>query len=376
MLKQMKIIFAACLYYGGPVRLLQWWTQHAGQRLIILNYHRATGGDLRRHLLYLRRHYRLLHLEEALEELYTPRKQWKHLHDCRTPLVLTFDDGYRDNYTHAFPLARELQIPITIFLIPGYMESNNRFWWLEADYLLQHAQVEKATLAGRTYHLGQPEERKLLTQTIDAHVHYAASVAEREVFLALTREALAVPPSLALEEAALPLKWSEVREMQQSGWVSFGAHTMQHPILACLRDATEVQREVSECRTLIEQQLGYPVHIFAYPIGRPADIGEQGLHAVREAGYAWAVTTIHGINTPHSDPHQLRRIKTDVNQHWLVIAAETVGLWQLSSTLKNSLKNSLSGGSNLAIHTSQVISNSSPQQELITANKHMKGKTQ
>src|SRR5579859_7640613 len=124
-----------CCYYGGLVHLARWWMQRSGRRLIILNYHRATGGDLRSHLLYLRRHYRMLHLEEALEELYTTKKT-KQVHDRRTLLVLTFDDGYRDNYTHAFALARELQIPITIFIIPGYIESGDYFWWLENERLV------------------------------------------------------------------------------------------------------------------------------------------------------------------------------------------------------------------------------------------------
>src|SRR5437660_5933855 len=130
MYAQLRLFVAACCYYSGLVPLARWWTQLSGQKLIILNYHRASGGDLRRHLLYLRRHYRILHLEEALKELYTPGNSKKQVHDRRTMLVLTLDDGHRDTYTHAFPLARELQIPITVFLIPGYIESHNCYWWL------------------------------------------------------------------------------------------------------------------------------------------------------------------------------------------------------------------------------------------------------
>src|SRR5437667_5147971 len=99
MRKRVLTLIAACFYYSGLVMLARWWTRHSGARLVILNYHRATGGDLRRHLLYLRRHYRILHLEEALQELYSPHKQAVGC-DRRTPLVLTFDDGYHDNYTH------------------------------------------------------------------------------------------------------------------------------------------------------------------------------------------------------------------------------------------------------------------------------------
>ena len=351
MYKQIKLFLAACLYYGGLVKLLRWWTQRFRQRLIILSYHRASGGDLRRHLLYLRRHYRLLHLEEALEEFYMPHKERKQPSDRRTPLVLTFDDGYHDNYTHGFALARELLVPFTIFLIPGYIGSGNYFWWLEADRLVCHAQVDKVTIEGRTYLLEQPEERSALVRTIDARVRYAASVAEREEFLALVREALAVPSSASVEEALLPLKWAEVREMEESRWVSFGAHTMHHPILACLKDPAEMKREVSECRTVLEQQLDQPVRIFAYPVGGHEHIGEEALRAVRDEGYSWAVTAIDGINTPQSDPYQLRRIETGVDRHWLILAAETVGVWQLLSSLWKNSPVGVRRPSNLAVNT-------------------------
>src|SRR5947209_18402516 len=127
MRRQIGVFVAACFYYSGLLKLARWWTQRSGPRLIILTYHRASGGELRYHLLYLRRHYRMLHLEEALEELYTSSKDEKYKCDRRTMLVLTFDDGYRDNYTRGFALAQELQVPITIFLIPGYIESGNSF---------------------------------------------------------------------------------------------------------------------------------------------------------------------------------------------------------------------------------------------------------
>src|SRR5438445_2414888 len=146
MRRQLGIIVAASFYYSGLVKLARWHTERSWPCLVILNYHRASGGDLRRHLLYLRHHYRMLHLEEALEELYALPGERKQGRDQRTPLVLTFDDGYYDNYTHAFALARELQVPITIFLIPGYVESGDHFWWLEAERLTRHTQVDKATV--------------------------------------------------------------------------------------------------------------------------------------------------------------------------------------------------------------------------------------
>ncbi len=334
MRKRLLIFIAACFYYSGCVRLARWWTKYRQKRVIVLNYHGASGGDLLRHLLYLRRHYRMLHLEEALAELYGQQKEPTAAQDRRTPLVLTFDDGYRDNYTHAFALARQLQVPLTIFLIPGYLESGEHFWWREGRRLVDRSQVDEVTIAGCRYDLRQPAERNALAQAIDRHLRCACSVEQREGFLAWARKALAVPAaSGAQEEAVLPLQWVQVREMQESGWVSFGAHTMHHPILAYLSDPAEVQREVGECRRLLEQRLGHPVRAFAYPVGQLQHIGDKVQYAVQQAGYAWALTTMYGFNTPRSNPYLLRRIEVDVSQHWLVMAAEAAGLWGLFSRL-------------------------------------------
>ncbi len=332
--RHVEMLITACFYYMGLVKLTRWWTRRFAQHLVILCYHHASGGDLRRHLLYLRRHYRLLHLEAALEELYASPKdrlQWK---DRRTPLALTFDDGYHDNYTHAFALARELQVPITIFLVPGYIESRSRFWWQESEYLVDQALVCEATIEGQTYHLNRLTERKALAQMIDARVRYSTSVAEREEFLVSIRKTLAVPIAVSAEEqTTLPLTWAEVQDMEASGWISFGAHTMHHPILAYMADPTEVQYEVRECREVLEQHLGHPVRSFAYPVGQLEHIGAMGLHAVRDAKYDWAVTAIQGFNVPQTAPHLLRRVVVDVDHHWLTVAAKASGVWGIFSRL-------------------------------------------
>lgn len=332
--KRLRLYISACFYYSGLVSLVRWWTQRSTPRLTILYYHQASGGDLRRHLLYLRRHYRILDLEKALEELYTPAKKAIQPQDQRSLLALTFDDGYSDNYTHAFPLSCELQIPITIFLIPGYMEHGNAFWW--STRLLRLAHVDHVTLAGNTYHLENLEERQTLAQVIDTSFSQCATASEREQFLIHLHKMLAVSTSVTFKEEPVPLlTWAQVHEMQESGWVSFGSHTVHHPDLGSLLDPSAVQHEVAACRTMLEQQLAQPVHSFAYPFG---SIGEHGADAVKQANYHWAVTTIPGTNTCQSISYLLRRRNIGVTKHWLVMAAEVVGIWEFFSRLKSGVR--------------------------------------
>jgi peptidoglycan/xylan/chitin deacetylase (PgdA/CDA1 family) len=327
---------AACLYYSGWVALGRWCMQQQGPRLIILNYHTASEGDLRQHFLYLRRHYRLLHLEEALEELFSPSSDKEQ--DRRTLLVITFDDGYYDNYTHCFALARELQIPITIFLVPGYIETGDRFWWLEPDYLVAQASVSEVMIEGQIYNLNKSEERAVLTRAIDARVRFASSVHEREVYLRDVRQLLGAPNGVTLEERKnLPMSWLEIEAMKRCKWISFGGHTMHHPILAHLSEPHEVEYEVRESRTELEHHLGSRVRSFAYPVGKLEDIGEHGVRSVRKAGYVWAVTTIKGWNTPHSNPYLLHRLSVDPWQHWLLIAAMVSNVRHLFPNLLKTL---------------------------------------
>ncbi len=327
---------AALFYYSGLVHLARWWTRRSSQHLIILNYHHASEGSLRRHFSYLKKHYRIVHIDTALDELYnlTKKNQPQNM-ERLTTLSITFDDGYRDNYTYAYPLASELKVPFTIYLVPGYIESGSHFWWEEGKRLVSRTQMSNANIEERSYDLEKSHERAALATAIDRYVRHAQSVAERETFLLSARKMLSVPSTPLKEDvSSLPLTWEQVKEMDMSGWVTFGAHTMNHPILAYLTDYSEMQQEIKECRTVLEQQLGHSVYSFAYPVGQMQHIGSDVRHAVCKVGYKWAVTTNYGINGPQSDPYMLRRIEVDVDQHWLLVAAEAAGLWSFFSRLR------------------------------------------
>jgi peptidoglycan/xylan/chitin deacetylase (PgdA/CDA1 family) len=303
--------------------------------VLVLNYHGASGGHLERHLAYLRRHYRVLPLEAALEDLFAaPAARHDGEDDERTPLVLTFDDGYRDNYTLAAPLARKYALPFTIFLIPHYVESGRHFWFREAEFLVRCARTREASLDGRDYRLDRAADREALARAIFARARSAGTVAEREAFLASTREALGVPEDAAADaEALIPFGWAQARAMEADGGVSYGSHTINHPILAHLEDDRDVWAEVVESRAILERHLGHPIRALAYPVGKPEDIGAPALLAAR-AAYDWALTTVPGPNTPETDPHLLRRMYTDSEEPWWVLAAQAAGIWSLFSRVR------------------------------------------
>lgn len=327
------LLFAsACLYYSGLIRLVNWLHRYSGRRLLIVNYHLASRGELRRHLLYLRKHFRLQFVDHALEELYTTDEDKTSSKDRRIPLAVTFDDGYVDNYTHAYTLARELQIPITIFLISGYIGGGAAFWWF--DHLVEKAQVDQISIDGHTYHTNNLDEQRELAQIIDTNVNATADEDARQTYVRWMSCMFSEPvaANAGPDEAPVPmLTWEQVQEMRASGWVAFGGHTLHHPTLARLTNADEACKEVAACRSLLQEKLAQPARVFAYPHGGIEHIGADGVVAVQRAGYRWAVTTVPGSNTPGTNPYLLRRVSANVRMHWLLIALMTSGIWDFLS---------------------------------------------
>jgi peptidoglycan/xylan/chitin deacetylase (PgdA/CDA1 family) len=319
---------ASFLYYSGLMRVIRWLSRHSGQRLLILNYHQASGQELRNHLLYLRKHFRLQFLEPALETLCTTGGDRAPGRDRRLPLAITFDDGYLDNYTHAYALARELQVPITIFLISGYIDDGAAFWWF--DRLVEKAQVNQITVDEHTYHLNESGEQRELARIIAMQVSSIADEASRQAYLSTMSSALSTPVTSNADLNKIPvplLTWEQVQEMQTSGWVSFGGHTQHHPTLARLANADEAFKEAAGCRSVLQEKLGGSARVFAYPHGGVQHIGVNGILAAERAGYQWAVTTLQGVNTARTHPYLIRRTSANSQIHWLFIALMTSGLW-------------------------------------------------
>jgi peptidoglycan/xylan/chitin deacetylase (PgdA/CDA1 family) len=101
------------------------------------------------------------------------------------------------------------------------------------------------------------------------------------------------------------LTWDEVKVMHQRG-VSFGSHTVTHPILSKI-SADEAKKEIDESKRIIEEKLRIPIRSFAYPNGRKEDFSEATKILLREAGYSCALTTIFGANESDQDLLELRR---------------------------------------------------------------------
>ena len=270
----------------------------------------ATPEAFERQMAFLRQNFRPVSLDEVLR---AHRERQMMPPDS---VLVTFDDGYRDNHDVAFPILQRLGIPATFFLTTGYLNDRRLFWWERIYLHLQASQAPELRIdypASEVLDLSTPaakaKTKRHLTKIVKHH--YALDV---ERFLDGLRRACGV--SWSEDESRrhgdrVLMTWDNARAMRAAG-MGIGSHTSSHRVLQTLTPA-DLAQELGASRAELTRQIGEPVTTIAYPVGRLI----VGLPAVRqalsEAGYELGFTAVGGINRPppDDDAFDLRRLMID-----------------------------------------------------------------
>jgi peptidoglycan/xylan/chitin deacetylase (PgdA/CDA1 family) len=287
--------------------------------LTVVNYHRidnphqkdfdsfkpnvsATPEDFDRQLDYLATWFNVVSLKDIV--------QWLDGHKDLPPYaaLITFDDGYRDNYSFAFPPLRKHNFPALIFLTTGHIGTDAPFYWDMAAYCFTHTQNDHLTFPdGRVESWSNQGELDRVSRN---WIEFMKTLpqAEKQIYV----ENLPILLGVSIPEGCfqrLMMNWDQVREMQKSG-IEFGAHTVSHPILTRI-SLEEVREEVVGSKSRIEEELGVPVLGFAYPNGQASDLNEAVEKIVAESGIQAAFTLLNGPSSQSEvkrNPYAIRRI--------------------------------------------------------------------
>jgi peptidoglycan/xylan/chitin deacetylase (PgdA/CDA1 family) len=245
---------------------------------------------------HIARHYTVLTVEDLVVRL-------REGHVPRKALALTFDDGYRDNLTHAVPILARFGLPATIFLTTGYIGTPDVLWFDRLALALKRCRQTRLQLPGMAaLDLTSVPQRLQALQAALRHLKSLPDVERRQTLEAVVKE---LEGGRSEGPKRLMLSWDEVGVLRGLGF-EVGAHTVSHPILSRL-SREEAWQEIHGSRTTIERMLGIRPRVFAYPNGGAEDVTATTMSLVREAGFACAVTTRRGLNTPTTPVMELRR---------------------------------------------------------------------
>jgi len=305
------------------------WIRHRG-RVVILTYHRVVsdhmvrdehiqpgmyvrGQSFEAHIAYLRRRFTIISLDELLDLWGTNR-----LKSNQSYCVITFDDGWKDNYQFAFPVLIKYRVPATIFLATEFIGTARWFWPDQMMLLLEKARQHTTGEADRK------AASTVLAETIgvtlsaadgvfrrvesgdpidsDAIIELCKGVEVGKVHQIIDRLSRALHMDLPTHRVLL--NWDEVREMAGKG-VTFGSHSGSHRIMTQI-PLSEVKAELIDSRKAMLEQGIKPVPVFCYPNGNfDRDIQEL----VSESGYLAAVGCEVGLELDRpNDLFALKRI--------------------------------------------------------------------
>jgi len=244
---------------------------------------------VRADLAYLRRkRYELVSLTELISRL---RNRDSRLGKT---VAFTVDDGYADFGSVGVRVFSEYDCPVTVFLVTGVIDQGSWYWWdrvLEVVRRTQRRTIEVNVGEERfVAPLGTPDGAQKVARDLTERLKRVPDVERRRV-IADMEASLDVGLSPHPPAKFAPMSWDEIRRCAVHG-VTYGPHTISHPILSQSDDAS-AQREIEGSWVRLREQTTAAVPIFCYPNGGPGDFSQREPALVRRLGLDGAVTTIN-----------------------------------------------------------------------------------
>ena len=286
-------------------------------KVLILTYHRVLPESklnldfvqpgmyvrddaFKRQMQFLQEHFQILPFSELLS-IWDRRGLDKRERYC----VITFDDGWLDNYIHAYPVLKMHNIPATVFLPTEFIGTQDWFWPDRLGYLLsQYRELERkeplVSLWSRYPWMNQKNGEG--NDRIDSLIDICKGLPEEEIKEMI--EEISRESGISCPPGRLVVNWGEVEEMSASG-VSFGSHSATHKILTKL-SPEEIQNELNASFKALQREKVNTVPVFCYPNG---NFNHAIAEKVKEAGYQAAVTTQFGFESASpANLFELRRV--------------------------------------------------------------------
>lgn len=223
-------------------------------------------------------------------------------------VCITFDDGYRDNFLMAAPILIQRQIPATVFVATGNMDTEREMWWdeLERNLLTDKEYPRIFRLAdelfGCRWNVETPEQREDLYDTLH-WLMWHVGVNRRNDWLKQLQEWNGYTENGREENRCA--KSADLKQLDTTK-IQIGAHTVNHPVLANMA-IEEQRREIERSKRHLESVLSQPIVTFSYPFGGMADYSEETIKVCKELGFSKVAANIPGIWKSGDDLYQTPR---------------------------------------------------------------------
>lgn len=290
----------SALHYSGADTLLAPWTRGVG--VIFMLHHvrpEAPGAFEPNRILKITPQFLDTVIHQVLEAGFDiVSMDEAHLRlsegDFERPFAaFTFDDGYRDNRDHAYPILRRHGVPFTIYVPTDYADGVGDLWWLTLEQLISAIDGVSLKMDGvfRRFSTKAPGEKHDAYHKIYWWLRGISEDYARQVVRELAQQITLDGNELCRQQI---MRWDELKALAADPLVTIGAHTRRHFALSRL-SASAAHLEMEESVKRIERELERPCRHFSYPYGDDRSAGPREFAMARELGLKTAVTTRKGL---------------------------------------------------------------------------------
>ncbi|MGH7620111.1 MAG: polysaccharide deacetylase family protein [Gemmatimonadaceae bacterium] len=237
-------------------------------------------------------------LRRAKREFLSLTDMFARLREGRPPrgaLAFTIDDGYNEQVAVGGEAFAAFDCPVTVFATSGFLDGQLWFWWDQLEYIFTNAKARRVrvTLGDRdiTYELADERARATALAEFTEACKKVPDAEKRRNIDALAAAAEVALPAKAPAKYA-PVSWDDARRAERKG-ITFGPHTVTHPILSQTTDA-QSEFEISQSWTRLRGELDKPVPVFCYPNGQATDFGSREISLLERLGLEGAVVGSNG----------------------------------------------------------------------------------
>lgn len=221
--------------------------------------------------------------------------------------VVTFDDGYQNNFEVAYPVLLEERIPATVFLTTGLVDTDSTIWTCLLHDAITKTNARSFEWESSIYSLDGTDARlRTLAAVKDQMKKLMQHDKNRCLAEILSRLGADPDKKIGADSPYRILDSASIRKMASSGLIEFGGHTSTHPILSRL-SSNEQEKELRESVEAVSRLLGTNCSVFAYPNGCLGDYNDESVRILKGLGVKTAVTTIEGYNTLKTPLLELKR---------------------------------------------------------------------
>ncbi len=193
----------------------------------------------------------------------------------KNAVMVTFDDGFEDNYTNAYPILKEFNIPATFFVATDYIGKHETIWYERLAYFFNRVKVKEVNI--KSLHLSFKINKKDKLSHYDEFIEQLKIISNSQrikILYALYQEYGDPYLNIPTDEDKLSkfMTWEQLKELSQNN-MTIAAHSHTHPILSMLSQ-DKIQYELSESKKMIERNLNTRVDCIAYPDGQEESFSE------------------------------------------------------------------------------------------------------